>query len=245
MVSVGEENFFTLGGILPPAGSRYDDPLWKGILPTDYLKRFSDYVYTTQGEDTKDGGTLLFGPPDELNDPNDPFSGLKPFRVTSWKGNHYWHTILLELTPVLVDGFPNATQVGTSTVNSDRYVMRERYIPAATEGTLFVKSEYISSTTPRLSKSPVPIASAVTYDIINRRGGFPECIHDKIVIQAVTTVTGKSLPQQIFLETEPYTTWVPYILSQSEPILSGGVWYWHSIRVIPPIVPEERVTFAF
>ncbi len=242
---VSENTFVDAGGLIPPQGTRYDDPAWKNYFGADYRKKFKDYVYSTQGDDTRDGGTLLFGPPDDLLDPKDPFSGIKPFRTTSWKGNHYWHTILLELTPVKVTGFPLATQVGVTTVNADRYVMRERYIPAATEGTLFVKSEFISSTTPKLSKSPVPIASAVTYDFINRRGGFPECIHDRLVIPAVPTIAGRRLPQQIFEATDPFVTWVPYVLRQSEPTLVGGVWYWESIRVIPPIQPEEKTIFAF
>lgn len=238
LVTIGEASLATAGGSLPPEGSLYGSSVWKTLLGADYRKSFADFVYTEQGDDTKNGGTVLFAKNKTVA------QAMVPYRTLTRKGNHYWHTILVKLTPVLVSGFPLAVSVGSGSTNTNaaRYVMREVYIPAATEGTIF-KTEYFSSPRPfSIGKSRVPIASAVTYDLINRRGGFPECLHDKLVIPAVSTITGQSLPAQIFPETN-FTTWEPYILTDDQKLVNG-VYLRERVTCFPPPFPEEVVRTA-
>ncbi len=238
IITVGESSFASVGGILPKEGTLYSDDSWRSFFGSDYHKEFESFRYVTQLDDTKDGGQLLFARSRTPEDTNKPFRTLISF------GNHYWHTILLKLEPVLVRGFPLATQVGntSSNTNADRYVMREIYIPAATEGTRFVDEEFISDTPFQIPRWPVPIASAVTYDLINRRGGFPECLHDKLIIKAVSTVSGQRLPKQVFPETN-FTSWRPYTLTDTQS-LEQNCYYRKRRRVFPPAMPDEVIRLA-
>lgn len=236
IVSVPETNFASSGGIIPDGGTLADSIEWKTFWGRDYNKKFSGFRYLTQLEDTRDGGQLLFAR---------ALSQKKrdtPFRTTTRKGNHYWHPILLKFIPFPVKTFPLATQVGTTTINAVRYVIREEFVPAATEGSIFKKEEFVSDVPYKIGKSPVPIASFISYDFINRGGGFPECLHDKIIIKNLETTTGNKMPGQIFLATN-FTTWRPYVLTDDQE-LTQGVYYRVKITVYPPAFPETVKRFA-
>lgn len=233
-VKVGEQSFASAGGVLPPEGTPYGDEKFRSFFGGDYRKEFKGFVYVSQGEDTPEGGTLVFAKSTSDDERNEPF------RTTTSKKNHYWHPILLELRPILVEGFPYSTTTGTSTnTNADRYIMRERFIPAISEGTIFIEEEFTSSSPFEIGRTPVPVPLAITYDLIGRRGGFPESLHGKITIPALTTVSGKSIPRQRFSATN-FEVWAPYILSDVQEF-TGGVYYRRRIKVIPPALPEEEI----
>ena len=237
-VTIGEASLASSGGVLPAEGTLYSSAEWKTFLGRDYLKEFADYVYTSQGEDTKDGATVLFAKDKTAAEANTPFRTTKRF------GNHYWHVILVKLTPVLVEGFPLSAQVGSTNTNANanRYVMREVYIPSANEGSLFVEDEFTSPRPFAIGSNKVPIPAAVSYDLISRRGGFPECLHDRLTIPSIPTTGSHSLPAQTFPETN-VTTWMPYVITD-EQHLTNGVYYRKRTLVIPPAFPEEVIKTA-
>ncbi len=239
VVTVQESALFNLAGGLPKQGTSYSDQKWRTLSGFDYKQKFSDFNYVQQlGDASSPEGQfsqLLFAKPCAVDEGGSPI----PFRTYTRFGNHYWHTILLKLEPVLVRGFPLSTQTGTSTVsNANRYVIREVYIPAATEGTRFVTDEFFSDQQFNIPTYETPIASALTYDIQNRRGGFPECLHKRLVFPSVPTVSGERLPEQVFPETN-FTEWESYILSDEQTLTESG---WHRIRVrVYPPDPGDAV----
>lgn len=233
VVMVDEANFAAVRGILPAEGTLYGSEEWRAFFGPRYMKEFADFVYVSQGGDTKDGGSLVFS-----KNKTEAAANI-PFRTTKRFGNHFWHAILVKLTPVLVSGFPLSSAVGASNVNANRYVMREVYIPSASEGSLFIKEEFTSPRPFNIGLSAVPISSAVSYDLPNRRGGFPECLHEKIVIPAITTTGSNKLPSQTF-EATNFTTWAPYIISDEQD-LKDGVYYRVRTKVFPPQAPEAVI----
>lgn len=232
IVDVSESNFVSSGGSVPPEGTLYGSALFKTFFGADYRgPGFEDYVYVDQGPDNKNGGTLLFA-----KDKTEAEANV-PFRTVIRVDGHYWHPVLLALIPVLVEGFPLSTQDGVNTVNAARYVMRERYIPGVSEGTRF-KDEYYFGPRPfNIKQRPVPIPSSVSYDIVSRLGGFPECLHKRITIPPLTTTPGNSIPGQVF-EATNFEEWSPYVLSDHQELVEGG-YFRKKTTVYPPIPPEE------
>lgn len=241
-VQVNEQSFVSTGGTVPAEGTLYSDAAFKTMFGADYRQNFSSYVYLGQGEDWKGGGTLLFGKGglDRNGNPTSDPSAIPPFRTTTRFGNHYWHPILKELKFIPVQGFPLNTYSSGSIAYAQRYMVREVYIPSVNEGTRFVIEEFLSPIPFQIPKTPTPQPSSVSYSFINIRGGFPECLHEKLDINALLGVGTAGLPGQIFPATN-FTDWVPYILSDTQELTAGG---YHRIRtrVYPPSRPKALQT---
>ena len=218
VVVVGESSFASNGGVIPVQGTSYSSPLMKGLLGSDYKKEFSDFVYTSQLEDVKVGGQLVFARhfSDEQR--------KTPFRTSTRFGNHRWPPILKKLEFVLARDFPITSQLSSGkTVYANRYLVREVYIPEVNEGSRFVTDEFISDEPFVIPQYPVPTPTSVSYHYLNLRGGFPECLHDKIDIKAlisttanyngtVTTDNYNELKGQVFPRTN-FIEWSPYVIS--------------------------------
>jgi hypothetical protein len=224
-VFITEAQLASVGLVLPEAGTLLRD-FPSQLRSSDYLKNCGDFRYLDQLQDGEDAysnpGVWLSFAPSRTQAQRD-----EPFRTTTKFGNHYWHTILLDLEPITVDS------------TADSYVMRETYIPAATEGSRFVIQEFYSDIPFDIPKYPTPVASAVSYDVISRRGGFPECLHDRIVIPTVTSSNGTKIPKQVFPATNR-VTWVSYIISDEQTLTEGG-YYRKRVRVYPPALPEAVI----
>lgn len=234
IASVSEASFASAGGILPAQGTLYGSAEWKTFFGADYRKEFSEFVYLEQMDDTKDGGTLSFGPNKTADEAN------TPFRTTTRFGNHYWHPILKFLRFVPVSGFPLNSYSNGSIVSAQQYLVREGYIPAATEGTRFVKEEFLSPIPFGITQWPTPQPTAISYHFLgNLRGSFPECLHKQINIDSLIGLIGGSssgLEGQIFPATN-FTEWAPYVISDEQSLTAGG-WYRVKITVYPPPQPK-------
>lgn len=244
VVSVGEDVFSDLGGALPPEGTLYGSIAFKSIHSRDYAKKFANFVYLGQGEDTRDGGTLLFGPNKTAAQIN------APFRTTIDYKDFYWDTILLALVfirdPLGRSGaYISNTAAGIAV--GPRYRVREVYIPGGEMGTTFITREYLSPTPFPAPSFETPVPRAVTYDVPGARGGFPSCIGPRIVIPnlesgVVTAVAGTisglggSLKGQIFPETN-VIDWEPRVISFEQKLTPGG-YHGVEVSVIPPEQPE-------
>lgn len=245
VVSVGESSFASNGGVIPAQGTSYSANDFRGLLGSDYLKEFDDFVYVQQLDDTKTGGQLVFARhfTDEER--------ATPFRVTSRFGNHRWPPILKELRFMLARDFPIVSQLSDGkTIYANRYLVREVYIPEVNEGSRFVTEEFISDEPFVIPQYAVPTPTSITYNYLNLRGGFPECLHRRIDIKnlisttaayngTVTTDAYNELQGQIFPATN-FIEWAPYVLSDDQ-TLSGGVWYRKRVRVYPPPMPETII----
>jgi len=178
-----------------------------------------------------------------------------PFRTSTKFGNHRWPPILKELSFSLARDFPLVTQApkraqaqdSMQTVFANRYLVREVYIPEVNEGSRFEIEEFTSDTPFDIPQHPVPTTTSVTYNYLNIRGGFPECLHKRIDIgnlistvasygNSTITDTYNELRGQVFPATN-FTEWAPYVVSDEQEFVNG-VWYRRRIRVYPPAVPE-------
>lgn len=243
-VDVSDDSFASNGGVIPVQGTQYKN-FPASLVSKDYIKRFGDFVYVQQGEQTKDGGSLIFAPnltPDEAN---------TPFRTKSWFGNHRWPPVLKALKLITARDFPLVTQstANNATVNNyaTRYLVRQSYIPEATEGTRFVQEEFISPTKFDIPQYQVPTTSSITFHYLNFNIGFPECLHKKFELSdlisttaiysgGITTENYNQIKGQVFYATN-FTQWAPYVLSDDQDIV-GGVWYRKRVRVYPPPPPK-------
>lgn len=247
-VEVPERNFASNGGVIPVAGTRYDDSSFKTLFSQDYKKEFGDFLYT--GQDDSNG--LLFA----RN--KDEVEANTPFRTTTWVGNHRWPPILLfvgfDIDYVAQRSYAasNGTDVGTGF--GPTYYDKVVYIPDVSEGTRFVKDEFFGPTPYDIPKTPVPIATAVQYILPGGTGqSFPECLHPTIQIpDFITSLTqtiggssanvGGSVEGQKFPATN-FETWGPYVLSDNQDFQNGG-WYRVRIRVFPPATPDPIVRLS-
>lgn len=244
LVLVEESVYAQNPDIIPIQGTRYGD-FPKEIFAQDYRQEYENYIYTEQN------GThgLLFAKNKTREEAN------TPFRKTTWKGNHRWPPILLEVNVIPDYSSPRSfavisgTNIGTGI--GPTYYDQVRYISDASEGTRFLKEEFLSPTQYDIPQSPVPVATGVSYLLPGgASGNFQECLHDDILIPAIVTGTvqviagvnsqiGSVIQEQFFPATN-FPTWGPYVLSDTQELVNG-VWYRTRIRVFPPPQPDPVV----
>ena len=245
MVSVSEVSFAAAGGRLPSEGTLYSDAAWKTFFGADYRKEFSNFVYIGQGEDNREGGTLLFSPNKTALEAN------TSFRTTTDYHDFHWDPILLALVfikdPLGRSGSYVTPYGGVGVAFGNRYRVREVYIPGGKRSTLFTTDEFLSPTPFNIPQYEAPIPTSVTYDVPGARGGFPECLHPKIVIPdilsgAVASISGVvsgiggSLKGQMFPETN-VIDWETRVISDIQKLTPSG---YHRVRVsvTPPEQPD-------
>lgn len=244
VVTVSEASFASAAGKLPKEGTLYGSSEWKTFFGADYRKEFSDFVYLGQGDDSQHSGQLVFS----MNKTVEEAS--TPFRTVIECKNHRWPPVLKRLIPVPVSGFPlstqttNGTALGTSFAT--RYRMIEFYIPEVVEGTKFI-TDYFTGPRPfAIPQHQVPLPTSVSYDLINLRGGFPECLHKKIDFGELLGTTNSQygatvsndyqvLQNQVFPATN-FVDWEPYVLSDTQEFI-GSCYYRTRVRVFPPEQP--------
>lgn len=246
IVQVPENKFADAAGVIPPQGTLYGASAFKTLLSTDYRKNFANFVYTGQVGD--------FGLQFAMNKTTEEAN--TPFRTTTWFGNHRWPPILLAVAVIEDYGAPRSFTrfSGTALVPAigPTYYDRVVYIPDVSEGTRFVKDEFVGPTQFVIPQTPVPVATSVDYLLPGGVGrSFPECLHPKIeipptstanaqLIAGVATGIGTSLEGQLFPATN-FEEWAPYVLSDTQE-MQGGVWYRVRIRVFPPGQPDAIVS---
>lgn len=248
-ISVKEATFASSAGIIPPEGTLYSDPAWKSFFGKDYLKEFSDFRYICQTSDNQNGGTLLFcrSMTPEQRD--------TPFRTTTRFGNHHWYPILKKLEIIPDSGSARSYRAvvnGQNAVNSGpSFYVRQVYIPAVDQGSRFIVEEFFSDIPYVIPQYPTPKPSNVSYDVPGVRGGFPECLHDDIYIQSISTTIdttvigtsgqltsiggGSTIPGQFFPRTN-FKSWSPYVISDEQKFENG--YYRQRVTVFPPPLPK-------
>jgi len=246
MVSVSEVSFVAAGGRLPSEGTLYSDAAWKTFFGADYRKEFSNFVYIGQGEDNREGGTLLFSPNKTTLEAN------TPFRTTTDYDDFHWDPILLALVFILdplgrSGAYIDAIGGGSGIAFGHRYRVREIYIPGGKRSTLFTTDEFLSPVPFITPQYEAPIPTSVTYDLPGARGGFPECLHPKIVIPTapsgavvsiagVVSGVGGVISGQMFPETN-FVEWETRVISDKQKLTPAG---YHRVRitVTPPDMPD-------
>jgi len=245
-VKVPEANFARAGGILPAEGTLYASDEFKTFFGKDYKKLFENFVYVGQGEDWQGGGTLLFAP-------NIPEAVYKlPFRTFTEFKKFYWDPILQAIV-FIKDPLPESrgviTGAGAGTAQQNTYSPREIYIPGGDIGTLFTFQEFFAPVKFPIPFYQTPVPSSVTYALPGASGGFPNCLHEKIVIPnlesgAATFVSGTvsavggQITGQIFPETN-VTEWQYQVVSHTQQFQMG--YYAVKISVVPPEQPETII----
>lgn len=238
-VKVGEASFASAGGVLPVEGTVYSSAEFKPFFGADYRKEFSSYIYNGQGEDTPEGGTLLFGPgltQAQIDTPYREFYDVKDMR---------WHAILKKLKFIPVQNFPHSVTMADGTVrNAKRYLVREYYIPEYYGPTRILTQLYVSPVKFNISPPRAPVPTAVSYNFINLRGGFPECLHDEINIASLLGAIGANVTEALKGQVFPATNfigWTRYTLHDTQEYI-GGMWHRTKTTAYPP--PEPDVTIA-
>lgn len=245
-VKVSEVSLATSGGILPVEGTLYSSQEFKEFFGADYRKNFSNFVYVGQGDDTPEGGTLLFAPNIPASESAQPFRTYKEFK--EW----YWDPILKAIV-FLRDPLPASrsviNEVGAGIAQQNTYSPREIYIPGGKIGSLFTIEEYFAPTPFDVPFYETPVVSSVTYAVPGARGGFPNCLHDKLVIPnleagVATYVSGTvsgiggQVNGQVFPETN-ITEWQPTVVSHSQSFQMG--YYCVKVTVDPPDEPDTII----
>ena len=123
------------------------------------------------------------------------------------------------------------------------------YVPGGKLGSLFLTEEYFSPVPFEVPFYEGPVPSSVTYSVPGTRGGFPNCLHEKIDIPnleagVVTRVAGNiagiggQINGQIFEETN-ITEWQYQVVSHTQQFKFG----YHAIKigVLPPDEPAVTI----
>jgi len=174
-----------------------------------------------------------------------------PFRTTTDYDDFHWDPILLALVfirdPLGRSGSYVDPVAGAGIVFGNRYRVREIYIPGGKRSTLFTTDEFLSPVPFITPQYEAPIPTSVTYDLPGARGGFPECLHPKIVIPtapsgAVVSIAGVAsgvggvISGQMFPETN-FVEWETRVISDKQKLTPAG---YHRVRitVTPPDMPD-------
>ncbi len=252
--------------IIPAEGALYKD-FKRKIFSKDWLKKYGEYRYVSsdsgsaaqpvnavypsnsmaqhKGEMEDATVSLLFLPTltDEQRN--------TPYRSTWSFGDHYWHPILESLIFYEDKNFPRTTNGGrggqTAIITGPTYYVREVYRPSVTEGSRFFTEEFFSDVPYDIPYYPVPIPTAVSYDLPGVRGSFPECLHPKIIVPATQTADasfvlglqgGASgvLQGQLFPATN-FTEWEPYVVAHQQNFQNG--YLAKRVTVYPPLENER------
>lgn len=253
MTRVGEVSFAASGGIVPPEGTLYGSEAFRSYFGKDYQKEFKNFVYTGQGPDDKEGGTLLFAPNMTEDEANIPFRTTTSFKLKSWPA------ILIRMTPIPVRSYPISTQKMSTggadygTVNIQfvqRYKMEQVYIPEQTVSTKITVEEFTSPRPFNIPKHQTPVTDSVIFQLpTGEQFGFPSCLHKKLTIPKIMVGTGSAplsgsggvsdfelINGQVFQATN-FPTWLSYYESD-EQTYEGGIYYRRRVKVHAPPLPK-------
>lgn len=234
--------------MVPPEGTLYKN-FDKRLFGKDWLKAFEDYRYIQSAEgENANVVSLLFFP--SLTDAQ----RNKPYRTLSYFGDHRWPPILHSIVFIKDNTFPRFTSGGKggqgAIISGPTYYAREVYTPECYEGSRFLQEEFISDVPYNIPLYPVPVPTAVSYDLPGIRGSFPECLHPKIVIPAAQTAnaafvagdyatTSGAVQGQVFPATN-FEDWSPYVLTDKQWFDNG--YRRTRIQVAPPGVDQFPFT---
>lgn len=232
-----------------PFGTKYRDCPETFVSKDKVARGYGDYILS----DVQNGDSAIFW---SFAKNKTEEEANVPFRETTHMRNHPWPPILYAL--VLIPdytflrtgkGYNSATNEISEVVAPNHYV-REVFVPGVNEGTKMVKREFFGPRPFNIPQSPVPVPTAVSYDINGVQGRFPECLHPRIelgstrsgiaqVSAGVVSSVGGALEGQIFPATN-FEEWAPYITSDTQE-LTGGGWYRVQWFAIPPPPPDVIV----
>lgn len=243
IVRVDESRFQLSAGILPDEGTLYSSDSWKNFFGRNYMKNFANYVYVGQGEDYGGGGTLHFAPNISSDEANTPFRTKREFR------EFYWDPILKGIA-FIPDPLPRSNilinDIGQGAANQRTYHAKEVYVPGGRLGSWFITEEFFSPTPFEIPFYETPVPQSVTYSVPGARGGFPNCLHERIDIPdleagVITKVAGNIaniggiVQGQIFKATN-ITGWETRVISHTQEYRAG--YYAVKISVDPPEEPD-------
>lgn len=238
----------------PQEGDLLSQNPWVAVMPLALPTRYGNYVYnrseTTTSSEREPAISFIYAMGKTVEEAN------VPFRETTVKRNHPWPPMLLALALIPDYTFLrqgkgyNPTSNEISEVVAPSYYVREVFVPGVNEGTKMVKREYFGPRPFEIPQTPVPVPTAVSYDINGVRGSFPECLHPDILIQSarsgiaqvvagVVSEVGGALEGQLFPATN-FKEWAPYIASDTQD-QDGPGWYRVQWVAIPPPLPKVIV----
>lgn len=248
IVTVSEDSFVSIGGILPAEGTLYEDAAWKTLFAADYKKNFSEFAYVTQLEDTAKGGQLLFA---RSQTPEEKYT---PFRTTFATKNHRWPMVvhgLEKLEDTSMGRSANSVNGPFPVVNiGPEYYLKQAITQECNEGTRFQLDEFFAATAFDIPQYPVPVPQSMHIILPGVTQTFPECLHPRIQIEDSTSTTGQiiagaasafgsALAGQLFPATN-FKDWAPYVLEHDQKLQEGG-WYSWRITVYPPAKPPNVI----
>lgn len=246
IVAVSEDTYASNGGIIPPEGTLYKDPLFKGFFGRDYLKEFSDFRYVCQSDEVKGGLLFVRSMTQAQRD--------TPYRQETGFGNHRWCPILKALIFIKDRNFPRATngvKFGKGAVISGpSYYGRSAMQPEVNEGSRFIEQYFFSDKPYNIGSYPVPIPRSVSYSVPGDRGSFPEVLGPTIKIPGTQTanaafVTGSIAAASGALRGQNFPgsdmeEWSPYFVSDNQTFQNG--YARTRLMVLPPIeVPDLSI----
>jgi hypothetical protein len=247
VVTVPESVFAAKGGVIPPQGTLYGSSAFKTYFGKDYMKEFSEFVYTEQvGE---------YGLAFAMN--KTPEEANTPFRTyTVDFGNHHWAPVLYAFNLIEDTSFPVAvpTIVGNDQglVITPRWYERQEFVDAINEGTRFVLYEFFGPTPFGIPRHSVPQPLSIQYTLPGGGGGsFPASYHDTFTVPGMRSgtfqsaggttaaVEGGGQDEQIFPRTN-HKRRRPYVVKDGNAFRDGG-YYRAMLRAFPP-APGRKIT---
>lgn len=243
-VIVGEDSYASNGGLIPPEGTLYKDPAFKGFFAQDYRKEFENFRYVTQ--DQGSDGALIFVRGMSNNQRTTPYRTL-----ISFGGEFVWDAILKALVFIPERNFgrsTNGVRGGRGAIISGpTYYVRQVYQPRVTRGTRFVTQYFFSDKPYNISSYLVPIPRSVFYDVPGAQGYVPDCLGPEINIPDTQTASAAfvagaqsyangALKGQHFPETN-FEEWTSYFTTDKQDFQNGYVR--ERTFVIPPLTDDE------
>lgn len=215
--------------MLTPGVDTYDD--FK-LGTRERVRDFSGYVFTYS--EAREGLVTFYFAKNKTNQERNT-----PFRSLQKVDNFTWHPVLKQIKFLRDNSFPHATQyldgADIKLRNAARYYARLVYVPAATEGTLFITEYFFAEVPFNIPQTPVPMAGAVQWHFMDCNGGFQECLHKRIVIGGQRTGPGGVAGGQVFPATN-FTQWEPFVTQDTQEF-SGGGYLRIRVTVYPPPEP--------
>lgn len=177
LVTVNEVSFASVGGIIPPINTLYNDAAFRTFFGKDYLKEFSNFRYVEQRANVDGGGTLLFVKSKTSQERDTPFITYAKVEPHEWSSVLKWIKFEQETNFPLSQNYIGGTQQGLVTV--PRWLVQYAFIQGMRLNTYIKVREFLSdlpySQWSVLSDEPQP--TAVTWDLIGSHGNTGPCLH--------------------------------------------------------------------
>lgn len=249
-VIVGAEDFYPADGVLVEGETTYGGLKLRVQDIGTRLDRYSDWVYMQAAKPAPGFMQFFFGKPKTEEEKLVPFEVIPKFRPFSWP------SVLQSLEAKPDYAFPRSTygvrNREKTLISGPSYYIRANHIEGGEFGTHFTVERFLSPTKFNITRYRTPVPTTVSYDIAGRRGMFPRCLHDKLVVEDTATATdtlagttagtpGGVLAGQVIPPTN-MTTWQRYVVECDQQQLPNGLWLMERIWAHPPPLPDAITT---